>query len=253
MSLKQLNLEGQDRVEVAIMRLQHFEPPEGYQLAFSGGKDSVVIYDLAIRAGVRFHAFYNWTGIDPPELYRFVKDRYPDVEIRRPKKSMWRLIEEHQILPTRLVRFCCEYLKEQGNKEGYLITGIRWAESAKRRKRSMVEIGAYNKRIIFLHPIIDWGNDDVWEYIKEYRVPYCSLYDKGFKRLGCIMCPFCRGKQLKMEMERYPKYVDMWRRACERLLITQSHPKYKTGEEMFQWWIAREHVKAVDDCQARFI
>ncbi|GAI66167.1 unnamed protein product, partial [marine sediment metagenome] len=66
MSIKQLNFEGRDKVEVAIMRLQEFEPPEGYYLAFSGGKDSVVIYDLAVKAGVEFDAHYCVSPIDPP-------------------------------------------------------------------------------------------------------------------------------------------------------------------------------------------
>ncbi len=66
MSLTQLNFAGKNMVEVSIMRLKEFEPPEGYFLAFSGGKDSVVIYHLAVAAGVKFDAHYNRTGIDPP-------------------------------------------------------------------------------------------------------------------------------------------------------------------------------------------
>jgi len=256
MSLKQLNFEGQDRVEVAMMRLQHYEPPEGYQMAFSGGKDSVTIYDLAVRAKVQFKPFYNWTGIDPPELIHFVKDLYPNVEIRKPGKSMWQLIKEHHMLPLRQTRFCCEHLKERHNAPGWLITGIRWGESYMRAKRPMVEIGQRrsSKLNVFLHPICDWSSDDVWEYIRLYNVPYCSLYDEGFERIGCIMCPFAKGRQLKMEMDRYPKYVEMWRHACDRLLLTQSHPRWATGEDMFQWWISRNSKKRpTDDCQARFV
>ena len=58
MGLTQLNFEGYDKVQVAIMRLQQFQPPEGYYLAFSGGKDSVVLYDLAVKSGVKFDAHY---------------------------------------------------------------------------------------------------------------------------------------------------------------------------------------------------
>ncbi len=50
MGLQQLNFEGKNKVETAISLLKEFEPSEGYYLAFSGGKDSVVVYDLAIKA-----------------------------------------------------------------------------------------------------------------------------------------------------------------------------------------------------------
>lgn len=257
MSLNQLNLDGMDRVQVAIQRLQNFEPKHGYHLAFSGGKDSIVVHHLAVRAGVKFHAFYNWTGIDPPELFQFVKEHYPEVELRRPEKSMWTLIEEHQIFPTRLTRYCCEHLKERRNPPGWLITGVRWAESLRRRRRPMVEVGreSHTTHVIFLHPICDWSHDDVWEYIKINGIPYCSLYDEGFVRLGCILCPFCTGKALKHELVRFPKHVEMWRRAAHRLVKTQSRPRFKDGDELFEWWLNREKLRngEISECQARFV
>lgn len=56
----QLNINGMDKVETAIKRLQTFEPPEGYYLCFSGGKDSVAIKALADMAGVKYDAHYNF-------------------------------------------------------------------------------------------------------------------------------------------------------------------------------------------------
>ncbi|GAH62141.1 unnamed protein product, partial [marine sediment metagenome] len=82
--LSQLNLEGLDKVEAAIKLLRDHEPPEGYFLAFSGGKDSVVIYDLAIKAGVWFDAHYNVTGIDPPEIVKFIKANYSSMDFIKP-------------------------------------------------------------------------------------------------------------------------------------------------------------------------
>lgn len=78
--LDQLNMSGLDRVEVAIKRLQTFEPDEGYYLAFSGGKDSVVIKVLADMAKVKYDAHYNVTSVDPPELIQFIREHYPDVK-----------------------------------------------------------------------------------------------------------------------------------------------------------------------------
>lgn len=105
-----------NKVEMAIARLQLHEPKEGYYVAFSGGKDSCVVLDLCKRAGVKFDAHYNLTTVDPPELVRFIKKYHPDIwETRtKPKKTMWQLIEEKRLPPTRKVRYCCEVLKEGG-------------------------------------------------------------------------------------------------------------------------------------------
>ena len=59
---------GKAKDEISIQRLKDFEPKEGYYVAFSGGKDSVVLLDIVKRSGVKFDAHYNITGIDPPEL-----------------------------------------------------------------------------------------------------------------------------------------------------------------------------------------
>ena len=70
-----------DKVQKSIERLKAFEPPEGYFLAFSGGKDSQCIYHLAKMAGVKFDAHYSVTTVDPKELVRFIKKEYPDVKL----------------------------------------------------------------------------------------------------------------------------------------------------------------------------
>ena len=106
MSIYQLNMYGMDKVQTAIKRLQTFEPPDGYYLAFSGGKDSVVIKMLADMAGVRYDAHYNVTGIDPPELVYFIRQHHPDVVWEYPRDkdgeviTMWRLIRKKKMQPT---------------------------------------------------------------------------------------------------------------------------------------------------------
>ena len=64
--------------------------PAGYYLAFSGGKDSLVIYHLAKMAGVRFEAHYHLTTVEPPELVHFIRRNYPDVMIDYPPITMWK-------------------------------------------------------------------------------------------------------------------------------------------------------------------
>lgn len=128
----------QEKERAAIEFLRAMERPEGYYLAFSGGKDSCVIKHLADKAGVKYRAVYRVTSVDPPELVAFIKKHHPDVEREIPRDkdgkpiTMWNLIPKKGMLPTRLARYCCEKLKESGG-DGYMtITGVRWAESVNR-------------------------------------------------------------------------------------------------------------------------
>lgn len=136
--IHQMNMFGEDKVQVAIKRLQTFEPPEGYYLAFSGGKDSVVIKALADMSGVKYDAHYNLTSVDPPELVHFIKS-FNDVQIDVPKykdgkrATMWNLIVKKKMPPTRIARYCCEVLKETGGEGRFTVTGVRWAESSRRK------------------------------------------------------------------------------------------------------------------------
>ena len=184
-----------DKVANAIRLIRDFEPSEGYYVAFSGGKDSVVILDLVKRSGVKFDAHYNITGIDPPELFYFIRDNFPEVQRHRPETTIWKLIVKKMMLPTRMVRYCCEYLKERGGAGRRVVTGVRKAESVKRSKRKDVEECFKDKHKVYINPIIDWSDQDVWEYIKTNNLKYCHLYDEGFKRLGCIGCPMIGKKK----------------------------------------------------------
>ena len=189
-----------DKVMMAIDRIKTFEPPEGYYVAFSGGKDSVVILDLIKRSGVKFDAHYNITGIDPPELFYFIRDQHPEVQRHRPEMTMWSLIPKKRLPPTRRVAYCCEYFKERGGGGRKVITGIRWEESNKRKTRRMVEICYKDVSKTYINPIIEWSTKDVWEYIHKNNLAYCCLYNEGFERLGCIMCP--KSSNQKKEGER---------------------------------------------------
>ena len=115
---------------------------KGYYLAFSGGKDSQALYHIAELAGVKFDAHMNLTSVDPPEVIRFVKQAYPDVDLIKPKKSIYQLAVEKHILPTMMVRWCCAEYKELSGAGRVTLTGIRHQESSRRAKRNEVEISS---------------------------------------------------------------------------------------------------------------
>lgn len=281
--LGQLNIYGMDKVELAIERLKAYEPDEGYFLAFSGGKDSVVVKALCDMAGVKYDAHYNITTVDPPELVHFVKT-FDDVQMDAQtykdgrRITMWNLIPKKKMPPTRIARYCCQYLKETSGKGRVTVTGVRWAESANRRKnqggmtiyskgakKELDETGleyvdterggvilnldnadtrkamelCYRTRKTLINPIIEWEDDDVWEFIHKYNVPYCELYDQGYKRLGCIGCPM--NDHAEEELNRYPKFKRLYIKAFERMIEERKkaglETVWETGEDVMAWWL----------------
>lgn len=263
--LRQHDLMGNlvDKVQIAIDRLKAFEPEDGYYLAFSGGKDSCCIKELAIMAGVKFDAHYNATTVDPPELVRFIKQHHPDVIINRPTISMRNLIVKRGMMPTRTRRYCCQVLKEGGGKGRVAVTGVRWAESPRRKaqhgiarvertimnddndeSRRMVE-NCYRTQKTMINPIVDWLDEDVWEFIHEHNLPYCSLYDDGKSRLGCVGCPMAGKAEREADFKRWPQYERLYRAAAAEMIEVRKtkgkkiKPGLDTADGIMDWWLER--------------
>lgn len=113
----------------------------------SGGKDSDVCIALAVAAGIDFEVQHNHTTADAPETVYHVRDTFRRLEakgikctVNRPTYkgapvTMWSLIPQKLMPPTRIVRYCCSVLKEGGGAGRMITTGVRWAESVARRKK----------------------------------------------------------------------------------------------------------------------
>lgn len=257
----------------AIVRLQKAERiakkmHTAIYLGFSGGKDSQCLYHLAQSINVKFAAQHMLTTIEPPELIKFIRDYYPMVQTIRQPLSFGRLIVNKKTLPTRTIRYCCDYYKELKYPNSVVLTGIRKEESVRRAQRNDFEIGSRNKDRrqsfsmvdledgliedivscvhgndqIIINPIIDWTQQDVEYYLREVLgVPRCSLYKEGFNRMGCICCPMKGYKEKAQDIKRYPKYREMFIRAIHRLRATSNymadHPELSDAQ-IFDYWVS---------------
>lgn len=120
-----------------------YDPEDGFYLGFSGGKDSQTLYHVAKMAGVKFKAHMAMTSVDPPAVVRFVKTNYPDVHLIPPPSSIYSVALKKKILPTRLMRWCCDVFKEGHGAGKVKLIGIRHEESVNRAKRQELEVSSY--------------------------------------------------------------------------------------------------------------
>lgn len=243
----------------------------------SGGKDSSVCKALAERSGIQFEVMHNHTTADAPETVYFVRSEAKRLENKGIKytinyptykgkpTSMWNLIPQKLMPPTRLVRYCCEVLKEYGGNDRFITTGVRWAESRKRKERGIYEKIASKKgqRIVLqddnddtrqlfencaikgrrtVNPIVDWKDEDIWDYINVEKIPVNPLYQCGFHRVGCIGCPMAGTQGRYSQFKRYPKYKDAYIRAFDKMVKMREEKGLKNtwgkqGKDVFHWWM----------------
>lgn len=145
-----LTQEQEKKVEVAYERFRWaakeadrlFDMP--LVVRYSGGKDSDVILQLAKESGVPFRVTHSLTTADPPDnvyyirrVFAALREEGIDCRINVPKRSLWRIMREQLVIPSRLIRVCCSELKERKMPDApYIVTGVRWAESVGRRAKS---------------------------------------------------------------------------------------------------------------------
>lgn len=102
----------------------------------------------------------------------------------------------------------------------------------------------YRTRKTLVNPIVDWTDEDVWEYLNEVvKVPHCELYDQGIGRIGCIGCPLQSKRGMREDFKRWPKYRANYVRAFDRMCkvraengLGESKFAWKTGEDVMRWW-----------------
>lgn len=232
-----------------------------FHVAFSGGKDSLVLYDLVKRALPKksFVVVFGDTGMEFPDTYRLVdqiKKECAEEEIPfytsephfKPCDS-WKLFGP----PARVLRWCCSVhksapqtlkLREITGKEDYIgmdFVGVRKHESASRSEYEYENFGKKQKGQYSHNSILEWTSAEVWLYILSHNLPINESYKKGNSRAGCLFCPMGGGKGDYLQFRSYPdevgQYVEM---------IKQMNGRYKTEEELQSYvanggWNARKN------------
>ena len=286
MALIEYRLDGKiDKVETAIKRIQLANlSEEPLYVCYSGGKDSKVIRHLMGMSGVPHELHYNLTTVDIPSVVREIMDdkevivekaRYADGT----QKTMWNLIVKKHMPPLRQCRYCCAELKEQGGQGRIKVTGVRSAESVRRAKqageakifgkngveiihnmdndenRRMIE-QCYRTQSTIINPIIDWTDDDIWEFSKVENIKQNPLYIQcggNKRRLGCLLCPMARLEERLNDIKEYPKIAECYVKAFDKMLENmpdKKQVKWKNGTEVMDWWLFGN--KETDENQITF-
>lgn len=275
-----------ERIQMASeMSLYHYGLP--LVCTYSGGKDSDVMLELFRRSGVPFEVHNSHTTADAPQTVRHIRETFRELELAavkcnidyhvqtdRSRVTMWNLIPKKLMPPTRIVRYCCSALKENGCKNRMIATGIRWAESGYRKSREPFEVIGHTKknalsvsdekmllsdnderRMLFekcelkaktvVNPIIDWPDKDIWDFYWNECKAHNPMYKMGYLRVGCIGCPVA-GKRRWKEFSDFPKYKDAYIRAFEKMIDARKKKgiktQWETGEEVFLWWMEDDDI-----------
>lgn len=262
-----------ERIKMASeMSLHHYGKP--LVCTYSGGKDSDVMLELFIRSRIPFEVINSHTTVDAPPTVYHIRKRFKLLEekgikatIHMPKTTMWQLIVKKKMPPCRIQRYCCEILKENTVHNRFIATGVRWAESHKRKNRSEIEPNgkkeaekimllndndkkrALTERCVMkadmiLNPILDWPDRDIWDYYWSECSMHNPLYKMGYYRVGCVGCPMA-GKHRYKEFADFPTYKTAYIRAFDKMLeaIPKSKKtKWKSGEDVFLWWMEDESI-----------
>lgn len=236
------------KVEQAVKLLQvcYKAAGEPLEVAYSGGKDSDVILELAKMSGIEYRAIYNNTTIDPPGTIKHVMEN--GVEIRRPKETFFSLMKRRGY-PSRFKRFCCAVLKEYKILDNSVM-GIRKCESVKRAKiytePTQCRIyGSKKNHVNAIYPILDWSDEDEMEFIKERGIKLHPLYYREdgsidiTRRVGYMCCPMAYYKKRLQHFKQWPGMVRAYIRCGNEYL--KSHPESKTAKrhpDVYEYFVA---------------
>lgn len=219
-----------------------------FYVAFSGGKDSVVAFDIVQRALPHsdFLVLFGNTRMEFPDTYRIIEDikelcqklgiRFYQSESKLLPKDTWSCFGP----PSTSSRWCCSVHKTSpqinllrditGKRDftGMAFTGVRAEESLARSNYDSVSEGQKHSGQMSCHTILDWTAAELYLYIYARKLPLNEGYKKGNMRVGCLVCPNSTGKHEYIKRICYPKQVDFF---LDKIASTSGKTTY-TKEDM---------------------
>lgn len=234
---------------IKLIKSIKLDKGEAVEVAYSGGKDSDVILQLAKESGINYKAIYKNTTIDPAGTIKHAREKGADV--LQPKKNFGEIIQQAGF-PNRFKRVCCKMLKEYKVLDKSIL-GVRRAESTKRAKRyteptTCRYYGAKTEKnhVVQYYPILDWTDEDVKDFISDRHITLHPLYYRKdgrldvSKRLGCMCCPLKGLKERLEDFKKNPNMVKYYINNGKKFLAT--HPESETAQnykDVYEW-LSRE-------------
>ena len=199
-----------------------------FYVAFSGGKDSIVAFDLVQRAlpHNKMKVLFGDTGMEFPDTYKVI-DQISElcakegIDFLRSKSELepeytWSKFGP----PAQTMRWCCSVHKtapqiillreytENPHFRGMAFTGIRGDESASRSEYEDVSLGEKIRGQYSCHPILEWNSAELFLYIYDRNLLLNDAYKKGNSRAGCLVCPLATSKNMFFKEVCYSKSDD---------------------------------------------
>lgn len=228
-----INEQLQRKIDASIKLLRSIQaarPSEVIEVAYSGGKDSDVILQLAKEAGINYEAIYKNTTIDPPGTIKHAQEM--GCTIMQPRRYTFRQLIERKGMPGMFRRFCCKELKEYKVRD-VSIMGIRRDESRKRASRYKEPTecrlyGSKKEHVEAIYPILEWTTQDVSDFIQDRGIKCAHVYydERGVfhpeRRLGCMCCPLASRNKRIEQFKQYKGMVKFYIKAMQKFIDT--HP-----------------------------
>ena len=230
------HLKNMERTAVREIR-QNLSLKPTINCSFSGGKDSTAVWNIAQKAGVT-NAFFIDTGLEFPETIEFVKSQ--NVEFISKAGNFWQAVEKAGP-PAKDHRWCCKLLKLNPlkvhlNETGECLTvqGNRWYESWNRAELEAVTQNPNNPLQLNISPIRSWRALDVFFYLWLKEIPYNPLYEMGYERIGCYLCPAMLEAEQENMHKTHPEMAKRWDDFLNRWASDRGLP-----EEFISWGLWR--------------
>ena len=227
-------------------------------IAFSGGKDSVLLLDLCHRTlPLSVPVVFSDTDMELPDTYKMwnaIQRRYPERTFLLAKAKVsalenWKTFGP----PSRTVRWCCSVhkstpaillLKELSGSDmvrAQAFIGVRNEESLSRSEYDDVAVGVKNASQVNAYPIISWGAHELWLYTLAENLLINDAYRKGLPRVGCVLCPEASEKYAWFVNAIYPKVIKPY----NDIIIDSVDKDFKTREDRTEYlatagWQARK-------------